>query len=106
MYTHPSPPTERTDLSISITSLSTEVFVFEFGSAVFWGFSRGEEASILKLIRAFVIKGIVEPSEFEECEDDMAFVTSPNVDSISIGNDVITLPGMSLPSTPAPSRSL
>jgi len=64
---------------------------------VFWGFSRGEEASILKLIRAFVIKGIVEPSEFEECEDDMAFVTSPN-DTITIGNDVITLPGATFPS--------
>jgi uncharacterized Rmd1/YagE family protein len=69
-----------------------EVFIFEFGSAVFWGFSRGEEAPILAAIRKFVIRGAVEPIEFEECEDDMAFVTAPSVEKISIGNDVIVLP--------------
>lgn len=73
-----------------------EVFIFEFGSAVFWGFSRGEEAAILRTIRKFVIKGTVEPGEFEDCEDDMAFVTSPNVDNITIGNDVIILPDETL----------
>jgi uncharacterized Rmd1/YagE family protein len=72
---------------------SPEVFIYEFGSAVFWGFSRGEEAGILRVIRKFISKGSVEPAEFEECEDDMAFVTSPNIESISIGNDVISLPG-------------
>ena len=70
-----------------------EVFIYEFGSAVFWGFSRGEEAGILRMIRRFVTKGAVEQAEFEECEDDMAFVTSPSIEAISIGNDVITLPG-------------
>jgi uncharacterized Rmd1/YagE family protein len=34
-----------------------EVFVFDFGVVVFWGFSRGEETNLLKTIRMFVTKG-------------------------------------------------
>ena len=73
-----------------------EVFIFEFGSIVLWGFSRGEEESIIKMIRKFATKGAVKEYEFGDCEDDMAFVTSPNVSRISIGNDVITLPDETL----------
>ena len=73
-----------------------EVFVFEFGSVVMWGFSRGDEKNILSVIRNFITKGSVRDSEFEDCEDDMAFVTSPNVDRIVVGNDVITLPDETL----------
>ena len=40
----------------------------------------------------FVTKGLVAQAEFVRCHDDMAFVTSPEVDSISIANDVITIP--------------
>lgn len=69
-----------------------EVFVFDFGAAVFWGFSRGEEARIIKAIRMFVTKGTVVGAEFESGEDDMAFVTLPEADAISVSNDVITLP--------------
>ena len=69
-----------------------EVFVFDFGAAVFWGFSRGEETNLLKTIRMFVVKGLVGASEFQSGEDDMAFVTTPEIDTITIANDVITLP--------------
>lgn len=71
-----------------------EVFVFDFGSAVFWGFSRGEETNLLKTIRMFVTKGFVHAQEFQSGEDDMAFVCAPTADAatITIANDVITLP--------------
>lgn len=71
-----------------------EVFVFDFGSAVFWGFSRGEETNLLKTIRMFVTKGFVGSQEFQSGEDDMAFVCVPTADTetITIANDVITLP--------------
>ncbi len=69
-----------------------EVFVFDFGATVFWGFSRGEEVNLLKTIRMFVTKGSVGAPEFQSGVDDMAFVTSPDAVSISLANDVITLP--------------
>lgn len=68
-----------------------EVFVFDFGAVVFWGFSRGEETNLLKTIRMFVTKGFVEMEEFQSGEDDMAFVTT-ETKTISIANDVISLP--------------
>ena len=71
---------------------SAEVFVFEFGAVVYWGFPRGEELNILKTIRMFVTKGFVGPDEFNSGVDDMAFVTSPEVESITIANDVLTIP--------------
>jgi uncharacterized Rmd1/YagE family protein len=76
---------------------SKEVFVFDFGAAVFWGFSRGEEVGLLKTIRMFVTKGMVGVNEFEYGEDDMAFVISPEQKAISLANDVITLPDDTLP---------
>jgi len=74
-----------------------EVFIFDFGAAVFWGFSRGEEAGLLKTIRKFVTKGMVGDAEFVSGEDDMAFVTSAEEKDITIANDVITIPDDTLP---------
>jgi uncharacterized Rmd1/YagE family protein len=76
---------------------SKEVFVFDFGAIVFWGFGRGEESGLLKTIRLFATKGIVGKTEFESGEDDMAFVTSPEEKEISVANDVITLPDETVP---------
>ena len=53
-----------------------EVFVFGFGAIVFWGFPRGEEASLLDTIRSYVVKGLLNEEEFQHGEDDMAFVTA------------------------------
>ena len=78
-------------LKISNTG-AQEVFIFDFGSVVFWNFSRGEETNLLKTIRMFVTKGLVGANEFKSGQDDMAFVTSPEIDVIQIANDVITLP--------------
>lgn len=76
---------------------SKEVFVYDFGAVVFWGFGRGEEAGLLKTIRLFVTKGLVADAEFQDGEDDMAFVTSPDEKSIVLANDVITLPDDTVP---------
>jgi len=81
------------DLSMKISDPGNqELFVFEFGAVVFWGFPRGEETHLLDVIRGFATKGLVEPDEFESGKDDMAFVTYPDVETISIANDVITFP--------------
>eukprot|EP01039_Chlorochromonas_danica_P013705 gene13705-15905_t len=69
---------------------SKEVFVFDFGAIVFWGFNRGEEAGLLKTIRLFATKGVVGNSEFESCEDGIAFGTSTQEKKISIPKHVIT----------------
>jgi uncharacterized Rmd1/YagE family protein len=71
---------------------SSEIFIFEFGACVFWGFPRGEEINFLKTIRMFVTKGYVAPEEFQDGVDDMAFVTLPEVDNIEIANDVLNIP--------------
>lgn len=81
------------DLSMKISDPGNqELFVFEFGAVVFWGFPRGEETHLLEVIRGFATKGLVEPDEFESGKDDMAFVTYPDVETITIANDVITFP--------------
>lgn len=69
-----------------------EVFIFDFGAAVFWGFSKGEETNLLKTIRMFVTKGFVGAKEFQSGEDDIGFASSLETDVITISNDVITLP--------------
>ena len=48
------------------------------------------------LATRFITKGSVQGSEFEDCEDDMAFVTAPDIDRVMVGNDVITLPDETL----------
>lgn len=69
-----------------------EVFIFEFGAIVFWGFRKGEEDPLITLIRKFIEQGEVSNEEINEEGDDMAFVTSSETDIIIIANDVITLP--------------
>lgn len=69
-----------------------EVYIFEYGSAVFWGFRKGEETPLLDLIREFVTKGILSEEEFENGEDDMGFVMSSEAKVIQIANDVMTMP--------------
>jgi uncharacterized Rmd1/YagE family protein len=69
-----------------------EIFIFDFGALVFWGVPRGEDASLLKIIRRYASKGIVGPEEFSNGEDDMAFISSMDALKISIQNDVIELP--------------
>ena len=70
------------------------MFIFDFGAAVFWGFSKGEELALLKTVRMFVTKGLVEQHEFSSGEDDMAFVTTPELTAghWTLTNDFITLP--------------
>jgi uncharacterized Rmd1/YagE family protein len=69
-----------------------EVFVFDFGAIVFWGYHRDEVKDLLKLFRGYIVKGELSKEEFEAGEDDMAFVLSSDVNNITISNDVITLP--------------
>jgi uncharacterized Rmd1/YagE family protein len=57
---------------------SQEIFIFDFGGVVFWGFGRGEETNLLKTIRMFVTKGFVGVEEYLSGEDDMAFVVTPD----------------------------
>ena len=69
-----------------------ELFVFEFGSAVFWGFERGQETNLLKTIKMFSFKNIFVQHEFQKGEDDLGYFLSPDASNISISNDVIILP--------------
>lgn len=75
-----------------------EVFVFDFGAIVFWGYSREEVKSsgLIELLKGGYIDadGELSMDEFAAGEDDMAFVTSSEVSTISIANDVVTLPDM------------
>jgi len=72
------------------------VFVFEFGTVVFWGFSEVDELRLLTEIRKFVKIDEIKGKEFESGEDDMAF-TAADVDAtttttISITNDLLKIP--------------
>lgn len=84
------PPTERAD-ALWKKSLK-EIFVFDFGCIVFWGFSSGEEIQILNEISQAISEGKLSNNELERCEDDMAYIVDPNSIEISIENDMITLP--------------
>ena len=48
-----------------------ELFVFEFGVAVFWGFTRSEEEEMILLIRKYVEQGLLTPQECTQGQDDM-----------------------------------
>jgi len=68
-------------------------FVFEFGAAVFWGFSSAEEKSVLATITKFAqTHNVYLAKEFAVAEDDMAYVTSRDTDRVLVAGDVITLP--------------
>ena len=77
-------------------SYGREVFIFAFGVAVFWSFHRGEENALIDQIREYVAGGELSEDEYSAGQDDMAFVTSSEDITISIANDVITLPNSSL----------
>ena len=51
-----------------------EIFIFDFGACVFWGFSDGEEVPLLKLIRDHCKEGMVRDEDFGDGEDDMHYV--------------------------------
>ena len=76
------------------SSGAQEVFIFDFGAAVFWGFSKGEEKRLLTTIRNFTSGSVIE-SEFGAGEDDMGFITTPVLDTpdnkFTLQNDFITL---------------
>jgi uncharacterized Rmd1/YagE family protein len=76
-----------------------EVFVFEFGAVVFWGFAKGEEKYMLGIVRDFVKDKMIDDIEYESSEDDMAFMISlsSSLPRITVANDVITLPDTTTP---------
>mmetsp|Transcript_11032 Transcript_11032/g.11043 ORF Transcript_11032/g.11043 Transcript_11032/m.11043 type:complete len:437 (+) Transcript_11032:27-1337(+) len=74
------------------TSAAQEVYIFEFGSIVFWGFTKGDELLLRNFIEHYVTHGKLTLDELAEAEDDIGFVTSPEATAISIVNDVITMP--------------
>jgi uncharacterized Rmd1/YagE family protein len=74
------------------TGAARELFIFEFGVAVFWGYSRGEEEEMISLIRQYVEQGMLTPEEVASGQDDMAFIIASDIDQMEISNDVMTLP--------------
>lgn len=69
-----------------------EVFVFEFGAVVFWGFSVGEEKDMLKLLRNFVSEELSVEESVTISADDMAFSLVPDDSEIAIVSDILYLP--------------
>ena len=69
-----------------------EVFIFDFGAAVFWGLSQDSVQEVLDIIRNNGVKTLLSSEEFEAGEDDMAFVESTDSETINIANDVLVLP--------------
>lgn len=75
-------------------SQKKEIFIFNFGIIVFWGCSKLEESAIIKMIRQCIVKGELSVEEFEDCDDDMAYIMNPNDlhnGEINIENDIIYL---------------
>lgn len=67
------------DLSVKFYDPSvSEVFVFEFGAVVCWGFWRGEERDLLDRITEFVTQGKIAPAAVPDNEDDVAFIVVPS----------------------------
>ena len=74
-YTSEMEQTSSADLDKPSDILDTqEIFIFDFGACVFWGFYEGEEFSLLKIIREHCKEGMVGDDDFEDGEDDMHFV--------------------------------
>lgn len=69
------------------------VFVFEFGTVVFWGVQEVGELILLREIRKYAKIGELDASEFESGEDDMAFIAaSDETASITVNNDLLRIP--------------
>lgn len=84
--------TDRTLNEITLSNPnSKELYVFEFGAVVLWGFTKGEEVRLLNVVRDFSSK-VLDQTEFEVSEDDIAFVTSSDIFQVAMSNDVISLP--------------
>lgn len=73
-------------------ALVKEIFVFEFGAVVFWGFPAGEESEMLNIIREFVSKELTSAESFTSNDDDMALILVPPTSPLSISGDVLCLP--------------
>jgi uncharacterized Rmd1/YagE family protein len=78
----------------------SEVFVFEFGAVVCWGFWRGEERDLLDRIADFVTQERIAQAAVLDNEDDVAFIVTPSspllspgeqTPDISISSDVLQL---------------
>ena len=65
-----------------VSPFDQELFVFEFGSAVFWGFDLGQETNLLKTIKMFSYKNIFSHREFLKSEDDMGYYISRDASSV------------------------
>lgn len=77
-------------LSKSNFSAMKEIFVFEFGAVVFWGFSAGEESDLLKLIQQYVTIKLTQTEILAISDDDMAFALVDDTE-ISIVSDIVCL---------------
>jgi uncharacterized Rmd1/YagE family protein len=71
---------------------SKELFIFDFGTVVFWGFSDSEQTEMQDMIQEFVIGKHISQQDFEKSQDSMNYVVSEHVNVASITNEVITLP--------------
>jgi uncharacterized Rmd1/YagE family protein len=74
------------------SKITQEIFIFDFGVAVFWGFEKGEEINLLKIIRMFAFGDILSDKDFEDGEDDMMFFVSPINNTLSIANNCVFFP--------------
>lgn len=66
-----------------------EIFLFDYGPAVFWGFSQQEVSEFLEIFRKFVTKGLLSKWEFEAAEDDIAFIIQPYQESTTTRTEII-----------------
>ena len=69
-----------------------EVFIFEFGIAVFWGFPTNSqvEKTLLSTIKKYA-DVVLDDKEIEDGEDDMAFRLDETLEKVRIANDIINL---------------
>lgn len=73
-----------------------EIFIFDFGAMVFWGFTDEEEDELILLFRKYMLKPAFTDNEIKAGEDDMAYLISDDPEShsadIAISNDVVIIP--------------
>ena len=72
--------------------LTQEIYIFNFGVSVFWGFSKGEETSLLNIIRRYSTGASYSGREFEEGEDDIDFVISFSAIVSSLADNCVYFP--------------
>lgn len=69
--------------SASSISDAQEIFIFDSGASVFWGFAKGEESGMLRIITDFAISGTLDKNALEDSEDDMNFIVANSLLSSS-----------------------